>query len=70
MLVGRFLTEYYLLVAGWAGWAADIVEQWPDDPHDAAPDRNEMTETLRRANRSASTAVPDPHSPSREGSPH
>ncbi|MDX2681661.1 helix-turn-helix transcriptional regulator [Streptomyces sp. NY05-11A] len=32
MVVGRFLTEYYRLVATWAEWAAGVVEQWPDQP--------------------------------------
>ncbi|MFI9822029.1 hypothetical protein ACIHFC_16400 [Streptomyces sp. NPDC052013] len=32
LLVGRFLTDYYRLVAEWADWAAGLVERWPDDP--------------------------------------
>jgi PadR family transcriptional regulator AphA len=49
MLIDRFLIEHYRLVATWADWAAQIVEQWPDDPHEATPDQNETTETLRLA---------------------
>lgn len=49
-LVGRFLTDYYRLVATWADWATALVQQWPDNPADAAPDPTEMAETLRRAN--------------------
>ncbi|MBT2448617.1 PadR family transcriptional regulator [Streptomyces sp. ISL-43] len=49
VLVGRFLTDYYRLVATWAEWAAAIVQQWPDDPADAAPDPTEVAEALRRA---------------------
>ncbi|MBC3192209.1 transposase [Pseudonocardia sp. C8] len=30
-LPGRFLTEYYLMVARWVRWATDVVEAWPDD---------------------------------------
>ncbi|WP_340374874.1 PadR family transcriptional regulator [Streptomyces sp. SS7] len=49
MVVGRFLTEYYRLVANWADWAGHIVECWPDQPRDAEADPAEMAETLRRA---------------------
>ncbi|MFI7020244.1 PadR family transcriptional regulator [Streptomyces sp. NPDC050164] len=31
-LVGRFLTDYYRLVATWADWATTLVQDWPDDP--------------------------------------
>ncbi|MEV6734366.1 MULTISPECIES: PadR family transcriptional regulator [unclassified Streptomyces] len=49
LLVGRFLTDYYRLVADWAEWAAAAVEQWPDEPRDAVADRDELAETVRRA---------------------
>ena len=55
VLVGRFLTDYYRLVATWAEWATVIIQQWPDNPADAAADPSEMAETVRRA--SWSTAV-------------
>ncbi|HET6358024.1 PadR family transcriptional regulator [Streptomyces sp.] len=55
VLVGRFLTDYYRLVATWAEWATEIIQQWPDHPADAAADPSEMAETVRRA--SWSTAV-------------
>jgi DNA-binding PadR family transcriptional regulator len=48
-LGGRFLTDFYAMVASWADWATALVEQWPDDPAQAEPDRAEMAETLRRA---------------------
>jgi DNA-binding PadR family transcriptional regulator len=48
-LAGRFLTDYYRLVATWAEWATAIVAQWPDNPANATPDPTEMAETLRRA---------------------
>ncbi|MFB6517636.1 helix-turn-helix transcriptional regulator [Streptomyces sp. NPDC056401] len=57
LLVGRFLTDYYRLVATWAEWATAIVEQWPDDPADAAPDPEELAEVLRRASWSARSAT-------------
>lgn len=49
MLVGRFLTEFYRLVAEWADWASDIVEQWPEDPAEAEPDRSVFEESVARA---------------------
>ncbi|MGW1770873.1 PadR family transcriptional regulator [Streptomyces sp. NPDC002104] len=49
MLVGRFLTDYYRLVATWAEWATTVVEQWPDEPAEAVPDPGELAEILRRA---------------------
>lgn len=49
MLVGRFLTDYYRLVAEWAQWAGGVVDGWPDDPGRAVADREEMRETARRA---------------------
>ena len=48
-LTSRFLTDFYLLVGQWAGWAASIVETWPDDPRQAKPDPQVIAETVRRA---------------------
>jgi DNA-binding PadR family transcriptional regulator len=48
-LVSRFITDFYLLVLQWADWATAIVEQWPADPADARPDRNELAKTVARA---------------------
>jgi DNA-binding PadR family transcriptional regulator len=48
MLVGRFLTDYYRLVAEWADWATAIVEAWPDDPAGAEPDLVAMADTVHR----------------------
>lgn len=48
-LTGRFLTDFYAMVARWADWATATVEEWPDDPRRAEPDREAMEETLRRA---------------------
>jgi PadR family transcriptional regulator AphA len=48
-LGGRFLTEFYRMVAEWADWATAIVERWPDDPRLAEPDVADMEETVRRA---------------------
>ncbi|MCU7821066.1 PadR family transcriptional regulator [Kitasatospora sp. DSM 101779] len=67
LLVGRFLTDYYRLVADWADWAAAAVEQWPDEPRDAAADPDELTETARRAAWSAAGDGPAPPSGSPAG---
>ena len=49
MIGGRFLTDFYRMVAEWADWARHVVEQWPDDPRDAQPDVPEFEEIVRRA---------------------
>lgn len=49
LLVGRFLTDYYRLVAEWSDWAADLVEHWPDDLRDPDVAAEQFTETIRRA---------------------
>jgi len=49
MLLGAFLTELYRMVAEWADWATALVERWPEDPHEAKPDRQVVAEVTRRA---------------------
>ena len=49
MLGGAFLTDFYSLVSRWAEWATGVVEAWPDDPAQAAPDAEAMREILGRA---------------------
>jgi DNA-binding PadR family transcriptional regulator len=49
MLAGAFLTDFCLLVARWAEWAAVHVEQWPDDPSRAVADEAAMAEIAERA---------------------
>jgi PadR family transcriptional regulator AphA len=34
-LAGRFLTDFYVMVAHWADWASQLVDAWPDDVRDA-----------------------------------
>jgi PadR family transcriptional regulator, regulatory protein AphA len=46
---GRFLTDFYLMVARWAQWATEVVEQWPDDPRDAPFDVEEQAAAVRLA---------------------
>jgi DNA-binding PadR family transcriptional regulator len=52
-LTSRFLTDFYLLVADWARWAAGLVETWPDDPRGAPVDPTVLAETVERAHRGA-----------------
>jgi DNA-binding PadR family transcriptional regulator len=35
-LGGRFLTDFYVMFAGWVQWASEIVQDWPEDVR-AAP---------------------------------
>jgi DNA-binding PadR family transcriptional regulator len=49
MLVGAFLTDFYAMVVRWADWASTMVDQWPDDPSQATPDRAAMEEIVRKA---------------------
>jgi PadR family transcriptional regulator, regulatory protein AphA len=49
ILIGRFLTDYYAMVDGWARWAAEVVRDWPDDPGAATPDLAVLAETARKA---------------------
>lgn len=53
-LPGRFLTEFYVMVARWVQWATEKVERWPDDvtraPFDtsAAEEAVELAESIPR----------------------
>ena len=49
LLVGGFLVEFCAMVARWADWAGDQVEQWPDDPGDAKVDPAVLAEVAKRA---------------------
>jgi DNA-binding PadR family transcriptional regulator len=51
LLGGRFLTDYYAMVANWADWATAIVEQWPENVADAALDLAAQEESVRIAER-------------------
>jgi PadR family transcriptional regulator AphA len=48
-LTGRFLTDFYLTVARWAQWAAQIVQTWPDNPRDAPVDPAAQREIVHLA---------------------
>ena len=49
LLVGAFLTDFYKLVADWTDWAAEQVADWPDDPAEATPNRDEHRAIVARA---------------------
>jgi PadR family transcriptional regulator, regulatory protein AphA len=49
VITARFLTDFYRMVAEWADWAAEVIERWPDDPSEAAPDIEIVRDTVRRA---------------------
>ena len=54
----RFLIDFYALVGEWARWAAEEVDDWPEDPSLATVDPELVLENLRRAEDAAATARP------------
>lgn len=48
-LAGRFLTDFYVMVAHWADWASQLVDAWPDDVRDAPFDVAAAEEGVRLA---------------------
>jgi DNA-binding PadR family transcriptional regulator len=48
-LPGRFITDFYVMVAQWVHWATAIVESWPDDVTRAAFDHDAADEGVRLA---------------------
>ncbi len=56
LLVGRFITDFYKLVADWSDWATALVEDWPEDPAEAVPDPVAQKESVERAGWSLTTA--------------
>jgi PadR family transcriptional regulator AphA len=49
LLAGRFLTDFYVMMARWVRWATDLVEGWPDDVRDAPYDRKAAAEAVELA---------------------
>jgi PadR family transcriptional regulator, regulatory protein AphA len=49
LLAGRFLTDFYVMMARWVRWATDVVEGWPDDVRDAPYDREAAAEAVELA---------------------
>jgi DNA-binding PadR family transcriptional regulator len=48
-LAGRFLTDFYVMVAQWTDWASQQVDHWPDDVRDAPFDVAAAQEVVRLA---------------------
>jgi PadR family transcriptional regulator AphA len=48
-LPGRFLTEFYVMVARWVEWASGVVEAWPEDVTRAPFDHAAAEESVRLA---------------------
>jgi PadR family transcriptional regulator AphA len=46
-LAGRFLADFYVMVAHWADWASQLVDTWPDDVRDAPFDVAAAEEAVR-----------------------
>jgi PadR family transcriptional regulator, regulatory protein AphA len=40
VLTGKFMTDFADMLSGWAAWAAEVVEEWPDDVTQAEPERS------------------------------
>ncbi len=57
-LAGRFLTDFYVMVAEWVEWASRVVEEWPDDVRDAPFDVAVAEEGVRLAESVASATQP------------
>ena len=49
VLTGRFLDDYLDMLDRWAGWADEVVADWPSKPGDAKPDLDALAETVRHA---------------------
>jgi DNA-binding PadR family transcriptional regulator len=50
-LTGRFLTDFYAMVADWAEWATALVADWPDDVRAAPVDHAVDAESVAIAER-------------------
>ena len=48
-LAGRFLTDFYVMVANWVDWSSKLVDDWPDDVRDAPFDVAAAEEGVRLA---------------------
>ena len=45
-LTGRFLTDFYVMVAHWVAWASQVVDDWPDDVRNAQFDAGAAEEAV------------------------
>ena len=48
-LTGRFLTDFYVMLAHWVSWASQAVDGWPEDVRDAPFDTAVATEAVQLA---------------------
>ncbi len=48
-LGGRFLTDFYVMVAEWVDWATSIVEDWSQDVREAELNLDAQREAVRLA---------------------
>jgi DNA-binding PadR family transcriptional regulator len=48
-LPGRFITDFYVMVARWVHWASEVVATWPDDVTEARFDVGAAEEAVRLA---------------------
>ena len=48
-LAGRFLTDFYVMIANWVTWASQIVDSWPDDVREAQFDTVGAENSVRLA---------------------
>lgn len=67
MLTGRFLDDYVEMVDRWATWAEGRIEDWPDDPRQAVPDRAELEGTVAQAAARAERWRADQPAPTTDG---
>ena len=51
-LVGKYLSDFSAMTEQWAHWAAEQVEQWPDDPGARTPDWAALRDVTERRRRS------------------
>jgi hypothetical protein len=63
-LGGRFLTDFYAMVAHWADWATTIVQDWPDDPAPPSSTRPPRRKASASPNASPQPTQPQPTSTS------
>jgi len=55
-LTGRFLTDFYGMLAHWVSWASQAVDDWPEDVRDAPFDTAAAAEAVELAERIAGMA--------------
>lgn len=58
-LPGRFLTEFYAMVARWVEWAGQLTETWPEDVAKAPFDVVAAEEAVKLAESVAATLRPN-----------